>query len=388
VKLLHTSDWHVGRTLRGISRADEHREVLAEISGLAAAHAVDLVLVTGDLFDTAAPSPEAEEIVYRALLDLEATGARVVVLSGNHDSDRRLGAVAPLLQRGGVTVSSSFRRPDAGGIVEVACADGSTAQVACLPFISQKAALLSDDLMSSSAKALGAGYVDVMRDLIDQLVAGFTKGAVTIMAAHLFAEKGEAGGSERSAHIADGYLVPTGLFPSSLHYVALGHLHRPQSVGQPSIRYAGSPLQLDFGEAGEAKSVVLVDVTPTTPAKATLLPLASGRHLRQLVGTLDDLTRLAGTTADDHLKVVVRDQARVGLADQIRDLFPLCVDVLVAPPAGTEREKREKAERSGRSPAQLFASYLEEQHARDERVQALFDRLVDEAAVAEPFSAA
>jgi exonuclease SbcD len=242
--------------------------------------------------------------------------------------------------------------------------------------------------MTSSAKQLGTGYVEVMRDLVDQLVAGFTKGSVTILTGHLFAEKGEAGGSERSAHIADGYIVPTTLFPSSIHYVALGHLHRPQTVGLPHIRYAGSPLQLDFGEAGEAKSVVLVEVTPTTPARTTLLPLTSGRRLRQIEGSIDELTRMAGTTGEDHLKVVVRDHARVGLAEQIRDLFPLCVDVLVAPPIGSEHVKREKAQRTGRTPSELFSTYLEEQLARDERVQALFDRLVDEAAVPEPSSAA
>src|SRR5213596_2801936 len=102
MKLLHTSDWHVGKLLRGRSRADEHREVLAEIAGIAAAEEVDAVLVAGDLFDTAAPSPESEEIVYRALLGLAATGATVVVVAGNHDNPRRLSAVAPLLELGRV----------------------------------------------------------------------------------------------------------------------------------------------------------------------------------------------------------------------------------------------------------------------------------------------
>jgi DNA repair protein SbcD/Mre11 len=109
VKALHTSDWHVGRTMRGRSRADEHRAVLAEIVDQAASNDVDLVLVAGDLFDVAAPTPESEQIVYRALLDL-AEVAPVVAVAGNHDNPRRFEALHPLLELGRVTAISSCAR--------------------------------------------------------------------------------------------------------------------------------------------------------------------------------------------------------------------------------------------------------------------------------------
>ena len=98
-KILHTSDWHVGKTIRGHNRSDEHRAVLAEITKVAAEYGVDVVVVAGDLFDTAAPSPESEEIVYSTLLALADTGATVAVISGNHDNAHRLRAVAPLPER-------------------------------------------------------------------------------------------------------------------------------------------------------------------------------------------------------------------------------------------------------------------------------------------------
>ena len=101
LRLLHTSDWHVGKAIRGHSRADEHQAVLRETAGLAAEHEVDLVLVAGDLFETAAPSAEAEQIVYRALLDLAGTGAEVAVIAGNHDNGRKLRAVAPVFSAAG-----------------------------------------------------------------------------------------------------------------------------------------------------------------------------------------------------------------------------------------------------------------------------------------------
>src|SRR5690349_2130715 len=96
MKILHTADWHVGKTVRGHSRADEHRAVLDELVAVAEAREVDLVIVAGDLFDTASPTPESEQIVYQALLGLRATGAQVVVIAGNHDNPHRLLAVAPL----------------------------------------------------------------------------------------------------------------------------------------------------------------------------------------------------------------------------------------------------------------------------------------------------
>ena len=108
MRFLHTADWHVGRTIRGQSRADEHRAALAELAAVARDQEVDAVLVCGDVFDTAAPSPESEQIVYRALLDLASTGARVIVLAGNHDSDRRLQAVQPLIELGAVITRPVF----------------------------------------------------------------------------------------------------------------------------------------------------------------------------------------------------------------------------------------------------------------------------------------
>ena len=107
MRFLHTGDWHVGKALRGRSQADEHRAVLAEVAAVAEAEQVDAALVAGDLFDTAAPSAESEQIVYEALLALARTGAHVVVVSGNHDNERRLQAVAPLLELGRVTVEDS-----------------------------------------------------------------------------------------------------------------------------------------------------------------------------------------------------------------------------------------------------------------------------------------
>ena len=124
MKILHTSDWHVGRSIRGRSRASEHEAVLAEIGSIARAEEVDVVLVVGDLFESKAPTAESEEIVFRALLDLASTGATVVVVAGNHDSARRLEALQPLLELGRIVARPAAAEADEGGVVEVRSKDG------------------------------------------------------------------------------------------------------------------------------------------------------------------------------------------------------------------------------------------------------------------------
>ncbi len=378
MKLLHTSDWHVGRTIRGRDRSGEHQAVLAEIAAIAADQAVDVVLVTGDLFDTAAPTPESERIVYRALLDLEAT-ATVVVIAGNHDNERRLQAIEPLLQRGRIITSARFALPPEG-VAEIRTATGEEVQIALLPFMSQRTALRADELMAQDASDHVQAYAATIEDAVARLSAAFRPGAVHVIAAHLFAHGGLVGGSERLAHTVMGYAVSPHVFPPSAHYVALGHLHRPQSVGPAFVRYAGSPLQLDFGEAGETKSVTVVQASPSAPAHTTQVPLTSGRRLRVVQGTMAQLQALAdgGGTGDDHLKIVVREPARAGLADDVRVLFEHCVDVVVeAPPASGQ--SRARPTRRGQAPTELLHAYLQAHDVDDARLEALFAGLFEEA---------
>ncbi|HEY8093749.1 MAG TPA: exonuclease subunit SbcD [Acidimicrobiales bacterium] len=306
MRFLHTGDWHVGKTMRGLSRADEHRDVLGEIAGIAAEEDVDAVLVAGDLFDTAAPSAESEQIVYQALLALAGTGAHVVVVSGNHDNDRRLQAVAPLLELGQVTVAASFRRPDDGGVVEVRSRDGrQRAQVALLPFLSQRWVVRADELMSTAADEQAQAYGERMRHLIGALTAGFTPDNVNVVVAHLFALGGLLGGGEREAQTIFDYGVSATAFPPTAQYVALGHLHRSQVIAGPCpIRYAGSPLQLDFGETSDRKSVMVLEAHPGRPVEARERPLTSGRRLRTLDGSLAEV--LARLTHPETLESVAR----------------------------------------------------------------------------------
>ncbi len=382
MRILHTGDWHVGRMIRGRSRAAEHEAVLAEIAAIADRERVDLVIVAGDLFDTAAPSPESERIVYRALLALAATDATVIALAGNHDSDRRLQAVEPLLELGHVVTRPVFAKPDEGGVVRVASRDGrETALVACLPFLSQRWVVKADDLMAHTASASALQYAERVRRLLAGLTDRFSADTVNLVAAHCMVHGAAVAGSERLAHTIFEYALGATVFPSTAHYVALGHLHRQQSLPGPCpIYYSGSPLQLDFGEEGEAKGVLLVEATAGRPASITPVLLAGGRRLRTLRGTMVELELMARADVggDDYLRVVVQEPARVGLADQVRALLPGAVDVTIERPE-TGGAPRERADRSGHSPHDLFAAYLTERGVDDERLTRLFGDLFEEA---------
>jgi exonuclease SbcD len=373
VKLLHTSDWHVGRTIRGRSRAGEHRAVLAEIAGIAENERVDLVVVAGDLFDVSAPNAESERVVYRALLDL-ARVAPVLLVAGNHDHPRRLEAVAPLLELGRVTVTALPARPDEGGVVRLPELD---TRVALIPFISQRAIVTADDLMALDPDQHDGKYAGRLAAIIERLTEDMTAEEVNIVCGHLTVHGGEMGGGERAAHVFP-YAIPAQAFPGSLSYVALGHLHRLQRVPAPApVWYSGSPLQLDFGEVEDRKGVLIVEAEPGLPAGVREVPLTAGRRLIRLRGTLEQVTALAGETGDAYLKVELDEAARVGLADEVRQLFPEAVDVVLTLPA-EEGPRRRTPARLGRPAAELFAEYLEHRNVDDPRLPALFEELLEE----------
>ena len=372
LKILHTSDWHVGRRIRGRDRSAEHREVLQEIVGLAAHHEVDLTVVAGDVFDTSSPTAAAEQIVWRSLLDLSEI-APVLVIAGNHDSAVRFDAIAPLLEMGRVTAVGSPAKPDGGGVVELPELD---VRAAMLPFVSQRGIVKVEQLMNEDPDQHAAAYQDRVTRVVQALTEGMTSSTVNLLVSHLTVFGAETGGGERKAHIF-GYAVPAGVFPSHLSYVALGHLHRQQKIPHAgSVWYSGSPMQLDFGEVDDQKGVLLVEAEPGLPARVTAIPLASGRRLRTLRGTLDEVIDRADEVAGAYVKVVLAEKGRVGLADEVRSAIPGAVEVVLDNPDQGPRRRSE--ERRNLNPIEAFHRYLGEKGKADPEVEKLFAELYDE----------
>jgi exonuclease SbcD len=377
VKLLHTSDWHAGKVLKGVARLEEQRAVLGGIVDLARREAVDLVVVAGDLYESAVAPPEAQALVWSTLLDLRDSGADVVVIAGNHDNAAQFEALRPLAAAAGITVLGRVRRPDDGGVVELTTAAGERVKVATLPFLSQRYVIRAAQLMDGNAAQHAGNYADRCRLLLEGLCAGFAADTVNLVVAHAMVRGGRLGGGERDAQtIEDYYLDPTS-FPATAHYVALGHLHRTQQLpGAAPIWYSGSPIQIDFGEGGDDKHAVIVEARAGRPAEVRPVRLDHVRRLRTLEGTLAELRAQAGGADDDLLRVVITEPARAGLADDVRELLPNAVEIRIAAPAAATGA--DLPSRAGLTPHQLFAGYLDSQGVSDERVVRLFARLLDE----------
>jgi len=385
VRLLHTADWHVGKSLKGVDRLDEQEQVLREIVRIAREQEVDAVLVAGDLYDSAAPTAAAQRLVVRTLMALAGTGAQVVVIAGNHDHAATLDAYRPFAGAAGVTLVGAVRTAETGGVVEFATRAGERATVAALPFLSQRYAVRAAELVANTPSENTNAYDQQVRDVVASLTGGFRTDAVNLVMAHLTVLGGTFGGGERAAQSIFEYSVPAAVFPADAHYVALGHLHRRQVLAAPApVHYSGAPLAVDFGEQDNTNVVVLVEATPTTPARVTDIPITSGRRLRTLHGTVGELAALRDSVGDDLLRVWVRERARAGLREEVTELLPNALEVRIDPEFASPVTGSRPAGRAGvdRSPGELFHEYLGTRSVDDRRVEALFARLHDRASAA------
>ncbi|MEV4119591.1 exonuclease SbcCD subunit D [Micromonospora sp. NPDC049645] len=379
MKILHTSDWHVGKVLKGQSRGDEHKAVLAGVIEIARAEQPDLVIVAGDLYDTAAPSSEATRLVTRALTALRRTGADVVAIGGNHDNGPALDALRPWADAAGISLRGGVRENPDEHIIDGTTAGGERWRLAALPFLSQRYAVRALEMYELTAAETNQTYADHLGRVLGRLTEGFTEpDRVHLVTAHLTVTGAATGGGERDAHTVLGYAVPATVFPATAHYVALGHLHRAQRVEGPCpVRYSGSPLAVDFGEQENVPSVTVVEVTASTAARVREVPVTAASALRTVRGTLAQLAEIEAP--DAWLRVFVREQPRAGLREEVQELLPRALEIridpelLAAPGSGARI-----AQRSGRSPRELFADYLDSRGHDDEGVRELFDELFEE----------
>lgn len=281
MRILHTADWHLGRTLEGRSRLPEQEAFIDELCEIADDQDVQLILIAGDVFDTYNPPAAAEELYYDALARLADSGRRaIVVIAGNHDSPDRLTAPQPLVERHGIYLLGLPAQTHMQPLTVPVPGSDEPAVIAALPYPSE--ARLSEVLTADADEAaLQKAYSERVAQVFRQMAQGFRPDAVRLAMSHLFVAGGKESDSERPLQIGLASAVaPSGL-PQGAHYIALGHLHRPQTVhAAPSpTRYSGSPLAYSFSEAGQAKSVILVEATAQREAKIEEIHLSAGRPL-------------------------------------------------------------------------------------------------------------
>jgi exonuclease SbcD len=378
MRILHTSDWHVGKVLKGRNRHEEHIKVLAQVVEIAREERPDLVIVAGDLYDTAAPTADATRVVTRALSALRQTGAQVVAIGGNHDNGPALDALRPWAEAAGIVLRGAIRDNPNELLISGVTAGGEKWRLVALPFLSQRFAIRAAEMYELTAAEATQTYADHLARLIAKLSEPFAEpGMVNLVTAHLTIVGASAGGGEREAHTIMGYAVPATVFPPNAHYVALGHLHRAQQVIAPCpTRYSGSPLAIDFGEEENVCSVAVVDVGVEQAARVRDVPITSALSLRTVRGTLEQLATV--NLPDAWLRVFVRETPRVGLREDVQELLPNALEVRIDPEMMPNRAGERMAERAGRSPRELFGDYLDSRGNAEDGVRELFDELYDE----------
>jgi len=380
MRVLHTSDWHLGKRLGRFDRLAEASAALDQVCAVADERAVDLVVVSGDVFDRPSPPIDALELGLRTLVRL---GERrpVVAVAGNHDSPELFEALAPLLRARRVHLVGRVTRPDEGGILGPETL-GVPARVACLPFLREGQVV---DFMRDAGEWY-AGYADRIAGLCaamnDALIAATGPAEVPILTAHFLVSGVKIGGAgrrgERELHMGAAYTATPQAIPPGPQYVAMGHIHAPQRVPHAPIpaEYAGSVLPLDFGEAGEAKRVVVVDVEPGRLAVTESVPIACPRPLVHVDGTWERIEARMEELRGSYVDLTVDTSAvDVALGQRARETFPFLVNVRPRRREADRAAVRER--RAGRSLSELYEEYYLREHGDDHPANDLLDLLRD-----------
>lgn len=353
MRLLHTSDWHLGRNFHRVSLLDAQKSFIDHLVATAAARDVDAVLVSGDVYDRAVPPLPAVELFDEALHRLAQLGVPTVMISGNHDSARRLGVGSGLMEHAGIHLRTD---PDTCA-TPVVLAD-EHGEVACygLPYL--EPALVHDQLGAERAghtAVLEAAMTRVREDLAQR-----RSGTRSVVLAHAFVTGGEVSDSERDITVGGVASVPASVF-DGVDYAALGHLHGCQTLTD-RVRYSGSPLAYSFSEAGHRKSMWLVDLAADGSLHTERLYLPEPRPLARIRGTLDELLTEPAYEAHETawVEATLTDPARPSEPmARLADRFPHVVS-LAFDPAGAEDDGQQSyAQRvRGRSDQQVAEDFV------------------------------
>jgi DNA repair protein SbcD/Mre11 len=381
MRILHTSDWHLGRSFHREGMLGAQSAFVDHLVDVVRGESVDLVVVSGDIYDRALPSVDAVELANDALRRLIGAGVRVVLTSGNHDSAQRLGFAADLIDMAGVHLRT---RPDQAG-VPVLIADGhGEVAVYGLPY-------LEPELVRADWQLAGRSHQVVLDEAMQRVRSDLQRRPAatrSLVMAHAFVVGGEASDSERDISVGGVCSVSLATF-AGVDYVALGHLHGRQVLSD-SVRYSGSPLAYSFSEARHRKGSWLVDLGPDGLRAVDFVDAPVPRPLALLSGPIDSLLRdpLYASAESAWVQVTVTDDVRPQHAmERIRDRFPHAL-VLRFSPAGqaaADSVRRPLLQVSQHSDTEVIARFFTDVRgsAPDTDEAALIDAACDACRIAE-----
>ena len=351
MKLLHTSDWHLGRTLHGASLIEHQRGFLDWLVELAVLERVDAVLVAGDVYDRAVPPTDAVRLLDDALAAFAAAGVPVVLTSGNHDSAIRLGFGRALGRSAGIHL-----RTDLSALTDPVVLRDDAGEVAVygIPYLLPDAVLRELEAERSHVGVLSAAVARIRADAAEREITR------VVALAHAFVTGAQGCDSERDIRVGGIGDAPASVF-DGLSYVALGHLHGAQRVTD-RVRYSGSPLAFSFSEKDHSKSVTLVELDAAGVPHAETVPTPVARPLREVRGRLDELLAAdEPTLAEAWVKAVLTDARRpMAPMERLRERWPHTL-VLDFQPEGVRADSAAALPRLREStdPVEVCAEFME-----------------------------
>jgi DNA repair protein SbcD/Mre11 len=365
MRLLHTSDWHLGRPFHGASLLQDQAAAMDRIVALAAEAEVDAVLIAGDLYDRAIPPAEAVQLFNDTLARLSRGGAAVIAIAGNHDSHVRVSIYDPLLSAFGVTIRGDVRRA-AEPVLVTPRHGGEPVAIYPLPYLEPSV----DGPALAGAAAPRLGHQAVTQLALERIHADRTRraGQRSVLVAHAFVAGGSCSDSERQLTVGNVDHVSVETF-AGFDYVALGHLHGSQQLDGPRLAYSGTPLAYSFSEQHHTKSVRIVELDAAGTPTVERVPLGVGRPLRTLEGRLDALL------SDPQLHDASAAWVRVILTDETLPLqakarlnkrFPHVAELRHRPPEqlrGGSTDRQQQV-REARSPLDLSLAFFADQQGR------------------------
>lgn len=305
MRTLHTGDWHLGKTLEGASRIEEQKRFIDDFIHIVDENNIDVVIISGDIYDNSNPPAMAEKLFYKALKQICNNGERLVlIIAGNHDNPDRLSAASPLAYEQGVIIlgkpksctqignCGQHKIVDAGeGYVEIEV-KGEKSVIITLPYPSEKRLneVLSEGIEEEERQK---SYSERVGELLNKLSKMYRDDTINLVVSHLFVLGGEESDSERQIQLGGSLAVSASIFPEKAQYIALGHLHRPQEINaKTKCIYAGSPLQYSKSEIGYTKYCYIVDVKAREEAKIERIPFKNYKPIE--VWTCDSIEEAIG----------------------------------------------------------------------------------------------
>ncbi|MGJ3188640.1 exonuclease SbcCD subunit D [Paenarthrobacter sp. FR1] len=366
MRLLHTSDWHLGRSFHGVGMLEAQRNFVDQLVAFVEANSVDVVLIAGDVYDRALPGLDVVKLLDDALVRLTQAGAGVVLTSGNHDSAIRLGFASRLLERGGVHLRTRVEDLDVPVVFPFGAEGEKQGNVAIygVPYLEPR-------LVAERLGVDNASHFDVTQEAVERIRRDVEHrreaGPVhPVVLAHTFASGGITSESERDLSIGGLGAVPLDLF-DGFTYTALGHLHGRQQLAA-NVRYSGSPLAYSFSEAKHLKGAWLVDISTAGEIDVREVVWEAPKNLAVLRGTLDDLlgSDQYAWAEEAYCQVTLTDAQRPNQAmEQLRVRFPDTLVLAFDPEGAGTRTTTSYSDRlaEARDDLEVCCGFLE--HVRD-----------------------